>query len=57
MPPPDPIQHLGTLLVPLAHGGHLLVDLPVFLGPVVVIALWLLISIRRGRRDQRDRRA
>jgi hypothetical protein len=36
-----------------AHIGHLLVDLPVFMGPVIVLVGWLLITARRGRRRER----
>jgi hypothetical protein len=40
----------AALLVPLAHAGHVLVDLPIFLGPVAVLSLWVLLSSRRDRR-------
>jgi hypothetical protein len=38
----------------LAHAGHLLFSLPLFLGPVLVIALALVISTRRERRRYTD---
>lgn len=43
------------MVPPLAHLGHVLVDLPVFFGPILVLTLWLVIVSRRGRReDERD---
>ena len=36
-----------------AHFGHVLIDLPVFLGPVLVLTAWLLIVSHRDRRRQR----
>ncbi len=44
--------HLGHLLV-LACAGHLLIDLPIFMGPVVVLVGWLLAMTRRARRSER----
>jgi hypothetical protein len=47
----------AALLVPLAHFGHVLVDLPIFFGPVAVLSLWLLMVSRRDRtRSKRERR-
>ena len=40
----------AAIVAPLAHLGHVLIDLPVFMGPVVLLTLWLVISSRRGRR-------
>jgi hypothetical protein len=37
------------VLVP-AHAGHILVDAPLFLAPVVLIAIALYVSTRRERR-------
>ncbi len=34
---------------PLACAGHLLIDLPLFFGPVVVLVGWLWLTTRRGR--------
>jgi hypothetical protein len=34
----------------LAHAGHILIDAPLFLGPVVLIAIALYVSTRRERR-------
>ena len=39
------------MVVPFAHLGHVLIDLPVFLGPVLVVSGWLVMSARRGRRN------
>jgi hypothetical protein len=47
----------AALLLPLAHFGHVLVDLPIFFGPVAVLSLWLLVVSRRDRgRRKRERR-
>jgi hypothetical protein len=35
----------------LAHAGHVLIDLPIFLGPVVVIVMWLKIANWRDKRS------
>jgi hypothetical protein len=37
----------------LACGGHLLIDLPIFMGPVVLLGGWLLVMTRRARRSER----
>jgi hypothetical protein len=34
----------------VAHAGHLLIDIPLFMGPVVVLVLALVWSTRRERR-------
>ena len=34
-----------------AHAGHVLIDLPVFLGPVVAVGAWIGIQMRRDRRE------
>jgi hypothetical protein len=39
----------------VAHAGHLLIDIPLFLGPVIVLALALVWSTRRERRRERER--
>jgi hypothetical protein len=36
--------------LPLAHAGHVLIDLPIFLGPVLVLTLWIVWQTRRDRR-------
>ena len=43
---------LAALLVPLAHFGHVLIDAPIFFGPVLVLTLWILLM---GRRDKKER--
>jgi hypothetical protein len=40
------------MIVPMAHFGHVLVDLPIFFGPVFVLTLWILLM---GRRDRKER--
>jgi hypothetical protein len=44
-------------MLPPAHGGDVLLDLPVFLGPIVALTLWLLAARRRddSRRTARGR--
>ena len=38
----------------LAHFGHVLVDLPLFGGPVILLALALVWSSRKERRRERE---
>lgn len=38
-----------TAAIPLAHDADLIVDLPVFLGPVLALVAWLLWARLRGR--------
>jgi len=38
------------VIFPIAHFGHVLVDLPIFFGPVFVLTLWILMVGRRDRR-------
>jgi hypothetical protein len=45
----------AALLVPLAHFGHVLVDLPIFFGPVAVLSIWILTVSRRDRRRSKRR--
>jgi hypothetical protein len=40
--------------MPLAHSGHVLVDISIFLGPLLVAAIWLAIAARRDRRSGRN---
>ena len=37
-------------MIPLAHLGHVLVDLPIFFGPVFGLTAWILFLTRRDRR-------
>jgi hypothetical protein len=39
--------------LPLACAGHVLIDLPIFMGPVVVLSGWLALMSRRARRHER----
>ncbi|HKP91528.1 MAG TPA: hypothetical protein VJT75_16295 [Thermoleophilaceae bacterium] len=41
----------------LAHAGHLLIDIPLFGGPVFILAGALLWSTRRERRRQAGERS
>lgn len=36
----------------LACSGHLLIDLPIFMGPVVLLVGWLLVMTRRARHSE-----
>lgn len=38
------------MMLPLAHAGHVLMDLPIFLGPVAMLTLWLGWMKRRDSR-------
>jgi hypothetical protein len=42
---------MNAASLPLAHFGHVLVDLPIFAGPVLVLAGWLVWTSLRSRRD------
>jgi hypothetical protein len=44
-----------ALIIPFAHFGHVLVDLPIFFGPVFVLTLWILMVSRRDRRRSKQR--
>ncbi|MEA2373757.1 MAG: hypothetical protein QOD53_220 [Thermoleophilaceae bacterium] len=39
---------------PLAHFGHVLIDLPLFGGPVILLALALWYSSVKHRREERN---
>lgn len=39
-------------MIVLACSGHLLIDLPIFMGPVVLLVGWLLLMTRRARRSE-----
>lgn len=41
--------------LPMAHAGHWAASLLVFLGPLVLIVLWIAYSSRRKRRRAEDR--
>jgi hypothetical protein len=40
------------MMIPLAHFGHVLIDLPVFFGPAFGLTVWILYLTRRDRRRQ-----
>ncbi|MFL5781335.1 MAG: hypothetical protein ACJ760_08490 [Thermoleophilaceae bacterium] len=40
------------MIIPLAHAGHLLIDIPLFGGPVFILAGALIWSTRRERRRE-----
>jgi hypothetical protein len=42
-------------VIPFAHFGHVLVDIPLFLGPIVFLVIALMWSTRRERRRQQTR--
>ena len=46
---------MAGIVFPLAHFGHVLIDLPLFGGPVIFLALALVWSTRHERRRERDR--
>ena len=41
---------VGGLATPLAHVGHLLIDVPLFLGPIVLLVAALAIHSAHARR-------
>jgi hypothetical protein len=41
------------VIFPLAHFGHVLIDLPIFFGPVLVLSVWILFMTRKDRRNRR----
>jgi hypothetical protein len=43
-----------TVVAPFAHFGHVLIDLPLFGGPVILLAAALVWSSRRERRRERE---
>jgi hypothetical protein len=44
-----------SVVIPLAHFGHVLIDIPLFLGPIVFLVIALMWSTRREQRRQRGR--
>jgi len=51
-----PFAGIAGVVVPLAHFGHVLVDLPIFFGPVFGLTMWILYVTRRDRRREKRRR-
>ena len=43
------------MLIPLAHFGHVLVDVPLFCGPIVVLVIALMWSAHREKKRQQRR--
>ncbi|HKR98515.1 MAG TPA: hypothetical protein VJU79_03270 [Candidatus Dormibacteraeota bacterium] len=41
------------MIVPMAHAGHVLIDLPIYLGPVIVLVAWFKVSQWRQKRRER----
>ena len=41
------------MIVPLAHAGHVLVELPIYLGPVLLLVLWFKLNDWREKRRER----
>ena len=41
------------MTLPLAHFGHVLIDLPIFAGPVIGVAAWIYFVTRKERRQHR----
>jgi hypothetical protein len=44
---------IGSAIITTACAGHVLVDLPIFMGPVIMLVGWLLFVTRRERRRER----
>ncbi|HEX8855535.1 MAG TPA: hypothetical protein VF752_08025 [Thermoleophilaceae bacterium] len=44
-----------TLLLPFAHAGHVLVTLPIYLGPVILLVLGLKVADARDKRKKANR--
>jgi hypothetical protein len=42
--------------LPLAHFGHVLIDLPLFGGPVIALGVALYLSTVKHRREEREQR-
>jgi hypothetical protein len=42
------------VIPPLAHAGHVLVELPIYLGPVVLLIAWFKFSEWRHKRKERE---
>jgi hypothetical protein len=40
------------VIVPLAHAGHILIDAPIFLGPVLLVVGWIWFDGRRRARQE-----
>lgn len=40
------------MIVPLAHAGHILIDAPIFLGPMLLVVGWIWLDGRRRARQR-----
>lgn len=40
------------MIVPLAHAGHILIDGPIFLGPVLLVVGWIWFDGKRRARQE-----
>jgi hypothetical protein len=38
------------VIPPMAHAGHVLIDLPIYLGPVILLVAWFKIAEWRQKR-------
>jgi hypothetical protein len=38
------------VIPPLAHAGHVLIELPIYLGPILLLILWFKVSEWRRKR-------
>ena len=45
------------MIVPLAHAGHVLIELPIYLGPALLLVLWFKLGDwLKKRRERKARR-
>ena len=44
------------MILPLAHAGHVLVELPIYLGPVLLLVAWFKLSEWRHKRKNEERK-
>lgn len=42
------------MIPPLAHAGHVLVELPIYLGPVLLLVAWFKLNDWRQKRKERQ---
>ncbi|HEX6459832.1 MAG TPA: hypothetical protein VF032_13000 [Thermoleophilaceae bacterium] len=40
------------MIPPLAHAGHVLIELPIYLGPVLLLVAWFKLNDWRQKRKQ-----
>jgi hypothetical protein len=51
----EPVIVSFIFSLPFAHAGHVLIDLPIFLGPVLMMVIWLTVANWRDKRKGRGR--